>query len=347
MLTRGAQLAFELERLDNLGIWVLTRADAAYPNRLKERLGATAPPVLFGAGDQTLLTRGFLAVVGSRDVDEAGAAFARQVGETCAQGKLVVVSGGAKGVDRLSMFGALNAGGSAIGVLADSLERTVREPEYRTAAAAGRLTLVSVVHPRTSFNVANAMARNKLIYCMAQYGLVVSASQEKGGTRAGALEVLKQRWVPLFVRSGKAAPAGNRDLIELGALELDSPLPPDGLAGWLQEHAAAWTQIAAATARRSLREAGRMKAGPKRTAAVNLPVMGDDLFPLAWPHIAQRLGKWPTAAELAPHLQVERVQLEVWLNRASEAGLVVYEPATKQYSLVSEAGTGAQTRLSL
>ncbi|MGH8058271.1 MAG: DNA-processing protein DprA, partial [Candidatus Entotheonellia bacterium] len=114
LLTRGGPLAIELERLSSVGIWALTRADESYPKRLKQILGAKSPSVLFGAGDQELLTRRGVAVVGSRDVDEAGARFAEDIGRSCAKSGLTVISGAAKGVDRQSMTGALEADGSAV-----------------------------------------------------------------------------------------------------------------------------------------------------------------------------------------------------------------------------------------
>lgn len=313
LLGRGAQLAVEVERLGSLGIWALTRADEAYPQRLKDRLGVAAPPVLFGAGDQGLLSRGFLAVVGSRDVDESGQGFATRMGEACAQSGLVLVSGGAKGVDRISMTGCLKAGGTAIGVLADSLERTIREPETRSALAGARLVLLSAVHPKAPFVVANAMARNKHIYCLARYGLVVASSLEKGGTRAGALEVLKHRWVPLFVRAGEAAPAGNQDLIKRGALSFPADSPGEALEQWMAERAGLWSGPSA-SARKAL--AGASPAGAIATAAE------DDLFPVVWPHIARRMSRWTSLEELARNLCVDPGQLGVWIDRALKQGLI-------------------------
>ncbi|MCK4451126.1 MAG: DNA-processing protein DprA, partial [Anaerolineae bacterium] len=70
LLGRGGGLAIELERLESLGIWVVTRADAHYPRRLKQRLKHAAPAILFGAGEQALLGQPGLAVVGSRNVDD-------------------------------------------------------------------------------------------------------------------------------------------------------------------------------------------------------------------------------------------------------------------------------------
>ena len=48
-----------------------------------------------------------------------------------------VVSGGARGIDQAAMRGALEAGGKAVGVLADSLERTAVAREYREALTGG------------------------------------------------------------------------------------------------------------------------------------------------------------------------------------------------------------------
>jgi predicted Rossmann fold nucleotide-binding protein DprA/Smf involved in DNA uptake len=308
LLSRGAQLAVEVERLGSLGIWVLTRADEAYPAPLKEQLGASAPPVLFGAGDQALLHKGFVAVVGSRDIDEASERFAAEAGAACATSGLVLVSGGAKGVDQVSMRGCLAAGGTVIGVLADSLERVIREPDFRTAILAGKLVMVSAVHPKAPFSVANAMARNKYIYCLARYGLAVASSLDKGGTRAGALEVLKHRWVPLYVRSGDTVPPGNVDLIKRGAIPFPNQVPADGLDQWLAEHAVSWA-AAPSTTRRSL-------TASKTTAEQ------DDLFPLVWPHIAERLQKWASPEELARHLCVDVGQLRQWIDRARQTGLL-------------------------
>ena len=320
LLLRGAQLAIEVERLSSLGIWTLTRADDAYPSPLKERLGAAAPPVLFGAGKPDLLNRGYLAVVGSRDIDEDAAQFARKIGGLCAHEERVLVSGGARGVDRLSMEGCLEAGGSVIGVLADNLERAVREPAFRNAIAAEQLVLVSAVNPKAPFSVASAMARNKLIYCLARYGLAVSASLEKGGTRTGALEVLKDRWVPLFVRGGETAPPGNHDLVKRGALAFPADPPADGLGAMLEREAEAWKSVPAPASRKALK--------PEKGSPA--PDM-DDLFPVVWPYIEQRLDKWPTAGELALHLQVQREQMAAWLERASTLGFVTRMPGTERF----------------
>ena len=126
LLERSGTLAIALERINNLGIFVLTRADRDYPERYRQRLKDSAPAVLFYAGEKALLGQPGIAVVGSRHLDEAGQECAKFVGNACGLSGQVLYSGGAKGVDTLSMESALEARGTAVSVLADSLERTVR-----------------------------------------------------------------------------------------------------------------------------------------------------------------------------------------------------------------------------
>lgn len=220
LLSRGSQLAFELERLSSRGIWVLTRADDGYPPLLRSRLKATAPPVLFGAGRQSLLGERGVAVVGSRNADESSLAFATELGRRCARDGLAVVSGGARGIDTTAMLSALDAGGMAIGVVAEALERATRRQDLRSHLGDGELALITPQHPAAGFTVGGAMGRNRLIYCLAEAAVVVAASGQNGGTRAGALENIKAGWVPLLVRADADAPSGNRELIRGGGLPL-------------------------------------------------------------------------------------------------------------------------------
>lgn len=238
LLSRGGQLAMELEHLSTRGIWLITRADDGYPPLFRTRLKATAPPVIFGAGNSSALTERSLAVVGSRDADEADIGFATALGRTCARNGLAVVSGGARGIDSAAMLATADGGGKAIGVVAEALERAVRRPDFRAHLADGELTLIAVKHPAAGFSVGDAMGRNRLIYSLAEAAVVV-ASGETGGTRAGALENLKAGWVPLFVRDNSNAPDGNRELLGAGGLPITrEELDGDSLVERLRERPA-------------------------------------------------------------------------------------------------------------
>jgi predicted Rossmann fold nucleotide-binding protein DprA/Smf involved in DNA uptake len=238
LLERSGTLAIALERLNNFGIQVLTRADKDYPEKYRTRLKESAPAVLFYAGEKVLLGQPGIAVVGSRHLDEAGQECARFVGNACGISGQVLYSGGAKGVDTLSMDSALETRGTAVGVVADSLERTVKK--YREALTSGNLCLVTPYSPNAGFSVGAAMGRNRLIYCLADYAIVVASDVGSGGTWAGATETLKNGWVPVFVLEHEAMPDGNKLLLQKGALPFPHPFkqPPVKLAEWLKEQAA-------------------------------------------------------------------------------------------------------------
>ncbi len=224
LLGRGFLLSQVIERWQTRAIWVVSRADAEYPSRLKDRLREDAPPVLYGCGDMALLASGGLAVVGSRQVDDALIDYAISIGRLSARAERTVVSGGARGIDQAAMRGAIEAGGKVCGVLADSLGRTTMNREHRNLLLDGQLVLISPYDPNAGFNVGNAMQRNKLIYGLAEASLVVSSDVNRGGTWAGAVEQLdKLRFVPVFVRSTGISSAGLDALRRKGALPWPNP----------------------------------------------------------------------------------------------------------------------------
>jgi len=318
LLSRGGQMAIELEGLANRGIWLLTRIDEGYPSALKGRLGAQAPPVLFGAGPKTSLESPGIAVVGSRDVDEDGLQFSTTLGRRCAEQNFTVVSGGARGVDLAAMSGSVRHGGIAIGVTVEPLERLVRKKELRAAIADELLTLVTPFHPAARWHAGNAMRRNRLIYVLSQAAVVVASSTEKGGTRAGALENLKANWVPLWVRDDGSA--GNRQLLAEGGRRLP-PSNPESL---------------------DLRE---LSEDP-RTSLLDLADGGaakdpetDSLYEAAWSILSPFLREPRKEEEVAEEFELERSQARAWLKRAAAEEKLQVTKRPKRY-LVAESSPG-------
>ena len=231
LLARGFLLSQAIERWQTRAIWVLSRADAEYPKRLKMRLKEDAPPVLYGCGDTAILETGGLAVVGSRHVDEELISQTEDIGRLAARARRTLVSGGARGIDQAAMRGALEAGGRVTAVLADSLERAALNRENRAFLMDGQLVLMSPYDPTAGFNVGHAMQRNKLIYALADAALVVSSDYEKGGTWAGAVEQLeKLRLVPVYARSNGKVSKGLEALRQKGASPWPDPETPEALA---------------------------------------------------------------------------------------------------------------------
>ena len=224
LLKRGAMLSLAVEKWTSQGLWILARGDTEYPKRLKQKLKHQAPAILYGIGDKELLSKGGLAIVGSRNIDDAGLEYTQRIAQTCAEQNIQVISGGARGVDRVSMLSASETDGTAIGVMADSLAKAAVFKQYRTEIQQGKLTLISAYDPNASFSVGNAMGRNKYIYALSDYALVVDSTVNKGGTWAGATEALsKMADVPILVRTEENRTQGNCKLIEKGAIPFPDP----------------------------------------------------------------------------------------------------------------------------
>lgn len=351
LLKRGAALAFAVEKWFNNGIWVVCRSDAVYPARLKEHLKKQAPPILFGAGDLRLFSRGGLAVVGSRAVDAEALAFTKQVGCHCAKHDVQVVSGGARGVDEAAMLGALDAGGTVVGVLAERLAAAAVSGKYREALRADRLVLVSACHPETAFNVGNAMGRNKYIYSLAEFALAVCSDYKKGGTWAGAEEELRRpNAVPVYVRITPGAPKGNLELIKLGAREfperamVESPVkvltrlpaapvvthkPEDDPALPLFKYVPEPSHANALM----VHDADSHDAAPP--PAPSSGNAADRLYQAVLPVILDALSEGKSCDQLAAELNVRKVQLEDWLKLAIKDGKVKKKQNPVRYVRVS------------
>lgn len=223
LLDRGSALAVALDRWLGAGLFVVTRADPEYPSRLKQRLGRTCPPVLFGCGDAALLDRGGVAVVGSRKAPSPDLEYAWHLGARVSESGLALISGGAVGVDEEAMAGALEVGGPVVGVLPSGLLGATAESRYRSHLMSGEMTLVSPFQPEARFEARNAKRRNKVIYCLSDAAVAVH-SGKTGGTFSGASRVLREDWVPLWVRTNADPESGNAELIAAGgrALTVDA-----------------------------------------------------------------------------------------------------------------------------
>lgn len=222
LLGRATAMAFELDRFEQMGIAVLTPFDEDYPARLGERLGTAAPVVLYAAGSAGVLGRPGVGVVGSRTVSPAGAELAGAVAERAARLEMPLVSGGARGVDQTAMNAAFEAGGTVVGVLAESLARKLRGPDIRRAIHEGRTLMCTPYSPEAPFSAGNAMGRNKLVYALSAVTFVVAAEVEAGGTWAGATEALRRGFGPVAVWRGPGEGPGNARLEARGATPVTS-----------------------------------------------------------------------------------------------------------------------------
>ena len=205
------------DRIERLGVKLVTLAEAEYPEHLREI--ADPPPVLYMKGDLLAADRWAVAVVGTRRVTAYGRQVVeRLVGELSRSG-VTIVSGLARGTDALAHRAALEAGGRTLAVLGSGLDR-VYPTEHAGLARdiAGRGAVVTEFPLGTPPDALNFPRRNRIISGLAMGTLVVEAGETSGAliTSDFALEQGRDVFaVPGSILS--PASAGPNRLIQEGA----------------------------------------------------------------------------------------------------------------------------------
>lgn len=213
---------------------LLCSEDARYPALLNEL--HDAPPLLFVAGEPTILERPQLALVGSRRASRAGVSEAGSFARHLAAGGFVITSGLALGIDAAAHQGALDAGGLTVAVLGTGLEEIY---PTRHVALAQRIrdnggALVSELPLTTSAQAGNFPRRNRLISGLSLGVFVVEAGLSSGSLITARLAAEQGREV--FAMPGPIHHAGSRgchQLLREGAQLVESVADIlDNLRGW-------------------------------------------------------------------------------------------------------------------
>jgi len=211
------------ERLDHLGIEVLTWDDQGYPQRLKEI--DQPPPVLYLRGRLLPEDSWAVAMVGTRRITAYGRQVTEELAGALARHGLTIVSGLARGVDALAHQGALDAGGRTLAVLGNGVDR-IYPPENRRLAE--RIlecgALISDYPPGTPPDGINFPPRNRIISGLSMAVVVVEAGQQSGALITAEFAAEQGREV-FAVPGNINAPqsAGTNRLIQQGAHPLLEP----------------------------------------------------------------------------------------------------------------------------
>lgn len=218
-----ASNAFLAESLYNQGYELIPLIHSDYSPILKYNLKLTySPPLLYIKGNKELLKKHSVAIVGSRDASEISLKFTENIAKKASENDEVIVSGFARGVDRTALNSALKYKGESIIVLPQGIMTFESGfKNYYKPILDGKILVLSVFHPQVPWNVKLAMARNPVIYGLAEKIYVAEASS-KGGTYQGVINGLR-RGRKIYIR----IPAEQENNANREILNIDGTIPVD------------------------------------------------------------------------------------------------------------------------
>lgn len=218
-------LAFLAESMASQGYEIIPLVSTDYSLTLGKNLTRdAAPTILYVKGNKHLLKQAAVAIVGSRAASMKALQFTDCVAESAVDENKVIVSGFAKGVDKQALDSALRFKGSSIIVLPQGiLTFNTGFKTYYKNILEGKVLVVSTFFPKAPWQKELAMARNPIIYGLADE-IFVAESDNKGGTWSGVIDGLR-RGRAIFVRKSSVDENNaNNLLIEKGATPLSFDL---------------------------------------------------------------------------------------------------------------------------
>ena len=190
----------ELEISKAGGVFI-TPEDNDWPIALADL--ATPPIGLVIAGDRSVLLKldKSISIVGSRQPTNYGLQLSYSLASQASLAQLVVVSGGAYGIDTASHQGALSVGGLSIAVLAGGINRLYpleNQKLFKDITKSG--LLISEVMPNVESKPYRFLIRNRLIAALSRSTVVVEAKFISGSIRTArdAAEIFR----PVFAIPG-------------------------------------------------------------------------------------------------------------------------------------------------
>ena len=178
------------EEYQDRGIDVIGYGDESYPDSLR---AFHAPPIIYARGDVTLLSEPSVSISGSRAADDHANEWTHHLAGDLATEGLVVVSGGAAGVDTAAHRGTLSRGGTTIVVFGTGLDRPYPEENaevFEEVVDQGGL-LISHRRPTAGPRGYAFRQRNETISALSR-AVVIVATDGSGGTMAQHRDAISQ-----------------------------------------------------------------------------------------------------------------------------------------------------------
>lgn len=219
-LRQRVDLDEQMERIERLGVDVITWEDQRYPERLKHIYAP--PPVLYVKGQILPSDDWSIAVVGTRRASMYGKQVTEQIIAELVASRVTIVSGLARGIDSYAHHACLAAGGRTLAVLGSGID-VIYPPE--NAKLARQIiengALISEQPLGTKPDAVNFPQRNRIVSGISMGTLVVEGDLGSGAmlTAGFALDQGREVFaVPgnVFHRTSK----GTNALIQRGAAKL-------------------------------------------------------------------------------------------------------------------------------
>lgn len=217
-----ASNAFLAESLISQGYEIIPITSPEYSNTLKSNLKtAYSPSVLYLKGNKSILNEESIAIVGSRDASKNALLFTDNIAKKASLESKVIISGFAKSVDKKALDSAILYNAKSTIVLPQGIMTFSNGyHKYYKQIVNGEILVLSTFPPKASWKSELVMARNPIIYGLANE-IYVAESSEKGGTWSGVIDGLKKNR-RIFVRIPESNEKNaNNILIEKGAIPVD------------------------------------------------------------------------------------------------------------------------------
>ncbi len=163
-------------------IKIIKCTDKNYPTKLLEI--KKHPQKLYIIGNEKLLNKRAIAIVGSRDCTKYGAKYATKFAEEISKQNICIISGMALGIDTCAHTGALKEKGNTIAVLGCGFNHIYpkENTELFNKIIENNGCVISEYPPETEAVLSKFPYRNRIISALSEGVLVVEAKHRSGST---------------------------------------------------------------------------------------------------------------------------------------------------------------------
>ena len=214
------------DRIGHPLLSVHARTDTHWPAQTLCSPAREMMPWLFAIGDTSLLRERAVGIGGSRNATDRSTQITRELVEDLVANNVVIISGGARGVDAVAHRTALEHGGKTVVVLAQGIGTFQVPSHWWSYIDRGQMTVVSEFGPMAGWEGHQALQRNGTVIRLSGAFIVVQAQEMSGTLSAGRNALRLRRPLHVISQTGERAERfdGNQQLIAGGGLPLVAPV---------------------------------------------------------------------------------------------------------------------------